>query len=209
MTSAGARKIEHHSRVYEWVVRQRANEFRLVARDVVARGQLLVTRFPVYVMNLLNEPHGEYFTRTRISADLIRSKFAQAFSCGWRPTVKGLPPLQAGSARGWGPDNPKNFQLIDGLWTVLNAICRDPDWRTRLVHNTAEFVPVPPEYVRNLDRWLESRLADAGELVVYVRALDHGDTIPHLAIRSLHWGKDVVLEEISEWHQGWHREPLQ
>jgi hypothetical protein len=225
MALAGGRRIEHESRVYawevrvpggdhdhgrliarasreyEWVVRRRGNEFRLVIQDVAARGQLLVARFPVYVRHLLNESHGEYYTRTRNIPALLHRALDQALGSGWQPTVKGLPPLLLGSAGAWFND-ARQFRLIDDLWTILDAICRDPQWRARLAANAAEFVPVPPEYVRGLDAELPGRLAEVGELVVYVRDSDHGDGIPHLAIRSLAWGHDLVLEDITEWHRG-------
>jgi len=203
MAFAGGRRIKYASREYEWVVRQHGNEFRLVAHDVAARGQLLVARFPVYYLCELNESHGEYYKRTRITPGLLRSELAQAFHRGWRPTEKGLPPLLMGSAGGWRLEDASFYQLIDGLWTVLDAICRDLDWRPRVAHNTGEFVPVPPEYVRGLDPELGGRVAEAGELVVYVRPPHyHGDTTPHLAIRSLDWRRDLILEEIAEWHRG-------
>src|SRR5262249_31600577 len=158
---------------------------------VAARGQLLVARFPVYVHHLLNESHGEYYTRTRSILALLRWALDQALESGWQPTEKGLPPLLFGSAGGWF-DDAKQFRLIDDLWTILDGICRDPEWRARLADNASESVPVPPEYVRGLDPGLPGRLAEVGELVVYVRDSDHGDGVPHLAIRSLAWGKDLV-----------------
>jgi hypothetical protein len=200
MALAGGRRIEHESRVYEWVVCRRGNEFRLVIQDVAARGQLLVARFPVYVLNLRNESHGEYYTRTR-NIPALRWALDEAIRRGWRPTEKGLPPLPLGSADGWFHD-ARQFRLIDDLWTILDAMCRDPEWRARLAGNASEFVPVPPEYVRGLDAGLPGRLAELGELIVYVRDSDHGDGIPHLAIRSMAWARDLVLEDIAEWHLG-------
>jgi hypothetical protein len=205
MALAGGRRIEHASREYEWVVRRRGNELRLVAQDVVARGQILVARFPVYCLCLLNEPHGEYYKRTPITPGRIRSELREALRLGWRPLAKRLPRLQVGSAGGWRLEDANFFRLIDGLWTVLDAICRDPKWRAQLVHNAGEFVPVSPEYVNGLSPSLAGRLAEEGELVVYVRDSDHGDATPHMAIRSLAWRRDLVLEDIAEWHQGWHR----
>ena len=77
--------------------------------------------------------------------------------------------------------------------------------RSRLAHTTAgDMVAVPPEYVRGLDPELEGRLAEAGALYLHVRPRDyHGDATPHLAIHSAAWRRDLVLEEIAEWHRGW------
>src|SRR5205807_1404455 len=121
--------------------------------DVAARGQLLVARFPVYIHCLPNEAHGSFFIRNRIHAHLLRHSIAEALWRGWRPTEKGLPPFQLGSADGWFgcPEDRSSLRYIDGLWSVLSAICRDPAWRERLARNASEFVPVPPEYVRGLD----------------------------------------------------------
>jgi hypothetical protein len=197
----GGRRLEHEGRTYEWVVRRRGNEFRMVVQDAAARGQLLVARFPVYVLCLLNEPHGEYYVRTRFTPWRLRSAVAGGLGKGWRPTAKGLPPLLLGYGGAWGlDDDPAFYRCIDGLWSVLDAICRDPAWRARLAKNGA--APVPRDYVRGLGAELEERVGPAGELAVHVRALDHGDTEPHLAIRGLTWGKDLVLEDISDWYGG-------
>jgi hypothetical protein len=204
MALAGGRRIKHASREYEWVVRRRRDTFRLVAQDAEARGQLVVARFPVYMFCELNESHGDYYMRTRITPWLLQSKLAQAFQHGWRPTEKGLPPLLIGSAGSWGLEDACFFQLIDGLWTVLDAICRDPDWRVRLGRsNAGDYGQVPPEYVHRLDSRLEGRLAAAGGLYVQVRPRDyHGDATPHLAIYSEAWRRELVLEEIAEWYRG-------
>ena len=202
MALAGGRRIEYASGDYEWVVRRRGNEFRLVAQDVAARGQFLVARFPVYDLYELNESHGDYYMRTRIPPWRLRSELAQAFRHGWRPTEKGLPPLLLGSAGGCGLEDARFCQHIDDLWTVLDAICRDPDWRVWLGLKSTQFVP-PPADVRGLDAGVAARLAEAGGWAVHVRPRSYdGDNTPHLAIGSRSLPYALILEDISEWYRG-------
>ena len=43
-------------------------------------------------------------------------------------------------------DDAAFFRCIDGLWSILDAICRDPAWRARVAHTRWVFVPVSREY---------------------------------------------------------------
>lgn len=77
----------------------------------------------------------------------------------------------------------------------------------RLTQNTGEFVPVTAWEAVGVDPAVWARIAEFGPVVVHVRSADyHGDVTTHLAIRILAWGRDVVLEDISDWHPGWRRD---
>ena len=76
MALAGGRRMACDSGEYEWVVRRRGNGFRLVVQDCARRGQFLIAWFPVYVLWEMNESHGDYFIRTRISQALVRGAIA-------------------------------------------------------------------------------------------------------------------------------------
>jgi hypothetical protein len=205
MALAGGRQIDYQGRNYEWVVGRSGVDFRIVIQSREIRGQLLIAWHPVYWVGELNEAHGNYYMRSRISPLLLKNLLADAFRHGWRPNQKGLPPFQLGAPSGPWKDPLCTLNCIDALWSLLNAIRQDAAWRRRLIaHSPGTFTPLTTEDIRLGDSVLEGPVASVSPLAIHVRTRDyHGDATPHLAIRSLVWNWDVLLEDISDWHPGW------
>jgi hypothetical protein len=205
MALTGGRVIEYEGHRFEWVVGRRGANYRAVIQNATSRGQLLVAWHPVYWLCEMNEAHGDYYKRTRVGAGLIGELIATGLRAGWRPAAKRLPPCHLGSPGGWYP-GLGGLDVIDGLWALLSGICQEPGWRARLIGNTGEYVPLAADAIRGEGPALAQQVAEAAPLAVHVRPSDnHGDATPHLAVRSLAWGRDVVLEDISDWHPGWRR----
>ncbi len=208
MALPNARQFDHEGRSFEWVVRRRGNALRVVVQDAQARGQLLVINTRYFDLVMSGEKGGDFYARIAFGPGFLRDRITLALNQGWQPKAKGLPLFSVADhleldefPQPWGMTG-FTLERIENLWSVLNAITRDPAWRARLASTYGEVVGVPPEYIIGIDPELWDRLEHSGGLQVFRTAWDPkgGDNAPCLAIRTSACPIEV-LEDVLHWYR--------